>query len=126
VPGKPDEPVPVLVVDDNEVFRRALCDLVEAVEGFPLVGEAGSGQEALDSADALAPRLVLMDKRMPGMDGVETTRRLMARRPGTVVFLVSVETPDPQLMDACGAAAMVRKQELSVRRLRELWDEHGS
>ena len=113
------------MVDDQASFRRALCELVEATNGFTLVGEAASGEAALAAAAELSPRLVILDKRMPGMDGIETCRRLTTRDPSVVVVLVSVEEPDEARMRACGAAAFVRKQRLSPHRLREVWREHG-
>jgi DNA-binding NarL/FixJ family response regulator len=114
-------PVPVLVVDDQETFRSALRALVTATKGFAFVGEASSGEAALSAMDELSPRLVIMDKRMPGMGGIEATRLLTRRNPGVVVVLVSVEEPDTALMRACGAAAFVRKQELSPAVLLEVW-----
>jgi DNA-binding NarL/FixJ family response regulator len=116
----------VLVVDDQENFRDALRELVAATEGFALVGEAASGEAAVEAVTELKPRLVIMDKRMPGIGGVEATRVLTSRHPDVVVLLVSVEEPDGLLMQSCGAAAFVRKQELSPQRLRELWRDHGA
>jgi DNA-binding NarL/FixJ family response regulator len=120
-----DKQVTVLVVDDQASFRAAMRELVDATDGFTLVGEASSGQAALDAVDELAPLLVIMDKRMPGMDGVETTRLLVARHPEVVVLLISVEEPDAELMRSRGAAAFARKGDLSKRLLREVWREHG-
>jgi DNA-binding NarL/FixJ family response regulator len=129
VPG-PDldvgESVSVFIVDDQESFRAALRELVAATEGFTLVGEASSGEAALDAVPELSPRLVIMDKRMPGMDGIEATRALTARHPGIAVMLISVEDPDPALMESCGAAAFVPKRQLAPRLLREFWRTKGS
>jgi DNA-binding response OmpR family regulator len=89
---------------------------------------AAGGDEALhrvDRADAAdAPYdIVLLDWKMPGMDGIETARRLHACDPAMVVVLISLdEIPDGLSGDV---AACVRKQELSTRTLRELWDRHG-
>ena len=125
-PRRGDErPVEVLVVDDNDMFREALRDLVGAVPEFALVGEAESGEAALEAAEALSPRMLIMDKRMPGMGGVEATRVLTARHPELVVLLVSLEVPDSELMRSCGAAAFLRKQQLTPRALREVWHAHG-
>lgn len=121
-----DSPVTVLVVDDQDSFRSAMRELVDAADGFSLVGEAASGQAALDAADVLSPRMVIMDKRMPGMNGIEATRLLTARHPNIVVLLVSVEEPDPQLTGSSGAAAFVRKQDLSTRLMGEVWRKHGT
>jgi CheY-like chemotaxis protein len=117
--------VRVLVVDDQATFRAALVDLVEATDGFELVGACPSGEAALEVVEELSPHLVILDKRMPGMSGVETCRRLIACHPALVVMLVSVEEPDEALMRDCGAVAFLRKQWLSPTRLREVWAEHG-
>jgi two-component system, NarL family, invasion response regulator UvrY len=120
-----DGVVRVLLVDDQETFRTALRDVVAGVGGMVLVGEAGSGEDAVDAADRLQPELVLMDVRMPGMGGIEATRLLTARRPGTVVLLVSVDELDDGEADSCGAAAFLRKQRISPRAVREAWQAHG-
>jgi DNA-binding NarL/FixJ family response regulator len=121
----PDQtPVTVLVVDDQPAFRRALRELVAATEGFVLVGEAASGEGAIDAAGALAPRLVLMDKRMPGIGGIEATRRLTARHPDVVVVLISLEEPDPTVVRSSGAAAFLSKRDLSTRALQAVWRDH--
>ena len=121
------DPVRVLAVDDQPIFLRTLRQLVAAAPGFELAGEATSGEEALERAAELQPDLVLLDVRMPGMDGVETARRLLAgERPSTVV-LISLDPlpePDADVLGSAGAAAFVRKQELSVRRLLSVWAEH--
>jgi DNA-binding NarL/FixJ family response regulator len=118
--------VRVLVVDDQESFRDALADLVAATQGFALAGACPSGAHALEAAAELTPHLVLVDKRMPGMDGIETCRQLTARHPDSVVVLVTAEDPDERLMRDCGAVAFLRKQHLSPRRLHDLWTAHGS
>src|SRR4051794_2115637 len=86
--------VSVLVVDDQEAFRRVMVEVVGATEGFALAGEADSGEAALAAAGELSPALVLIDKRMPSMDGYEAVRRLTERQPETIVVIVSVEAPD--------------------------------
>ena len=118
--------VAVLVVDDQKVFRMVLRDLVAATPGMSLAGEAESGEAAVDAVEALSPGMVIMDKRMPGMGGVEATRAITARHPDLVVLLVSVEVPELGLMRACGAHAFLRKQQLTPRALTEVWREHGS
>jgi DNA-binding NarL/FixJ family response regulator len=119
--------VRVLAVDDQEVFLRVARSLIAATEGFEQVGEAASGAEALVLAAGLRPDLVLVDVRMPEMDGLETARRLEEVAPDAVVVLISVE-PVPELptsVRSVGAAGYVRKQELNPRKLQELWEEHG-
>jgi two-component system, NarL family, invasion response regulator UvrY len=124
VPANPpdDTPVQVLLVDDQASFRVALHDLVAATEGFAVAGEAVSGEAALAAASELSPDLVIIDKRMPGMGGIEATRLLTDRHPELVVVLISVEdAPDPTLLRSCGAAAFLRKQDLSPAALQQTW-----
>jgi DNA-binding NarL/FixJ family response regulator len=118
-------PISVLIVDDQESFRSALREVVAATEGFKLVGEATSGEQALAAADELSPQLVIMDKRMPGLGGVEATRLITSRHPNIVVLIVSVEEPHAQVLRASGAAGLIRKQDLSPRVLWDMWREHG-
>jgi two-component system invasion response regulator UvrY len=121
----PEPDVTVLVVDDQEPFRSVARDVVRATKGMTLAGEAESGERALAVLGELAPDMVIMDKRMPGMGGVEAARAMLARRPGTVVVLVSVEHPTPELLDASGAAVFLPKARLSPRMLIELWERYG-
>ena len=89
----------VMTVDDQEVFRSAARAVVDATPGFESAGEPGSGEEALGLVDEARPELVLVDVRMPGLDGVETARVLSARDPDLVVVLVSLDDPPPRPRD---------------------------
>jgi two-component system invasion response regulator UvrY len=124
---RPHAAVTVLAVDDQPIFLRAAHQLIADTPGFRQVGEATSGPEALEMAGALDPDLVLLDVRMPGMDGIETARRIVALDARAVVVLVSLEeTPElTASLAAVGAAVHVRKQDLSTRALREIWRAHG-
>jgi two-component system invasion response regulator UvrY len=124
---RPEAAVTVLAVDDQPIFLRAAQQLIADTPGFEQVGEATSGPEALDMAAALDPDLVLLDVRMPGMDGIETARRMVALDARAVVVLVSLEeTPElPASLASVGAAVHLRKQDLSTRALREIWTAHG-
>lgn len=119
--------VTVLAVDDQPVFRHTARELIAATDGFQQIAEAGSGEQALALAAELHPDLVLVDVRMPGMDGIETARRLIDQESSTVVVLVSLEAAIdlPAAVAEAGAAAHIRKQELSPRALRALWRAHG-
>lgn len=119
--------VTVLVVDDQAVFRRTARRLLAAAPGFELCGEAASGLEALRRAAELHPDLVLLDVRMPELDGIETARRLARGGDAGVIVLLSLEElPElPGPLASVGAAAHLRKQELSVATLEGTWAEHG-
>jgi DNA-binding NarL/FixJ family response regulator len=112
----------VLVVDDHPLARRAVSALVRSVVGLELVGTAGSGAEGIEQALLLRPDLVVMDVRMPGLDGIETTRRLVAVLPGVRVVLTSTERASdlPADLDGCGARAFISKQDLTADALAEL------
>jgi DNA-binding NarL/FixJ family response regulator len=119
--------VRVLTVDDQELFRRVVEEVIAATPGFEIVGEAASGEEALTAVDRLAPQLVLCDIRMPGLDGIEVARRLAVTHPETVVVLISIgERADvPDSAEHGEAVALVRKQDFGPRLLRRLWSEYG-
>jgi DNA-binding NarL/FixJ family response regulator len=120
--------VGVLIVDDQPFFRSAARDVIGALPGFHAVAEASSGREAVAAVGRLHPELVLLDVRMPGMDGIETARRITAEHPQTVVVLISIEdiAGVPSSARSCGAAALVRKQDFVPSLLRELWAVHGA
>lgn len=114
-------PVRVLAVDDSAVFTDALSEVLEACPDFELVGSARTGEAAVQVASSLAPDLVLIDVLLPGMDGVETCRRLNELHLGAHFILCSVaEDPRTPTEDCCGAA-FVSKADISVRTLRDAW-----
>jgi DNA-binding NarL/FixJ family response regulator len=115
VPAPDPDAVPVLVVDDQAPFRAAARALVPRMAGFALCGEAATGEEGVEAAATLRPGLVLMDIKLPGIDGVEATRRILATAGGTVVVLCSTYQPSdlPDGATDCGAAAYVRKEDLA-------------
>jgi DNA-binding NarL/FixJ family response regulator len=73
-PAEPAAPIRVLVVDDQELVRLGFCVILDAADGITVVGEAANGEAAVSQVAAHAPDVVLMDIRMPGMDGLEATR----------------------------------------------------
>jgi DNA-binding NarL/FixJ family response regulator len=124
--GGDEHPVSVLVVDDQGLFRDVMRDVVDATPGMKLVGDAASGEAALDAVEQLSPQMVVIDKRMPGLGGIEAARLIRARRPEIVVVLVSVETPDPDVLEESGAVAFLHKRQLSPRALADVWRTYGA
>jgi DNA-binding NarL/FixJ family response regulator len=122
----PDGEVRVLVVDDQEPFRRAMEAVVEETEGFVVVGSAATGEESLTAAAALRPQLVLMDVNLPGIDGIEASRRLTSQPDGPVVVLLSTYDADEFDVAGSGAAAYVGKAEFGPDRLTAAWVDAGS
>lgn len=116
----------VLVVDDHQPFRRAVRALLDRADGLRWVGEASTGEEAIELSRDLEPDLVLMDVNLPGVDGIVATRQLRDRAPGTVVVLCSTyaEADLPSAAGSCGAAAYLHKSELDASSLRSLWRRH--
>ncbi len=100
------EPVTVLIVDDHAVVRRGIRALLEAEDGFLVVGEASSGAQAVLLAADLAPDVVLMDLVMPEFDGVEATRLLKQRSPRSQVIVLTSYHEDEQIFPAIRAGAL--------------------
>jgi two-component system, NarL family, invasion response regulator UvrY len=123
-----DSTVGVLVVDDQLAFRQAARAVIEATPDFVLLGEATSGAHALAAVEELHPDLVLVDLRMPGMDGIETATRLHSAHPDAVVVLISIEQPPnvPTRVASCGAATLVRKQDFGPALLRRIWGAYST
>jgi two-component system invasion response regulator UvrY len=123
VPGT----VRVLIVDDQAPFRRAAQAVVAATPTFEAVAEAESGEDAVALATTLSPALVLMDINMPGMDGIEASRRITAGHPGTVVVLLSTYQADdlPEQAASCGAVGYIHKEDFGPAVLHDIWQRHG-
>jgi DNA-binding NarL/FixJ family response regulator len=130
VPAIParEQDVTILMVDDNEVFRDVLRDVIRACPGFRLVGEACSGEEATQAVARLAPQFVLMDLTMPGIGGIAAAREIVNRHPDVAIGLISVDDPslNPEVIALGNAVTCVRKQDLRPRKLRELWEAQHS
>jgi two-component system, NarL family, invasion response regulator UvrY len=109
-------PVGVLVVDDQRPFLRAMRRVLERADGFTVIGEATSGEEGVAAAAGLTPGLVVMDVMLPGINGIEATRRIVAADPNAIVVLVSTRRASelPESWSRYGAAAFVQKEEFEV------------
>jgi DNA-binding NarL/FixJ family response regulator len=94
----------VLLVDDHDLFRTGLRNLLEE-EGVIVVGEAGTGNEALRMVEELAPDVVVMDLNMPGMTGVEATRQIASVAPLARVLVLTISDQDGDVIDAILAGA---------------------
>jgi len=117
-------PVRVLIVDDQEPFRMAARMVVEATDGFEVVGEAETGEDSVVMARELAPDLVLMDVNLPGINGLEATRQILAEgKDSVVVLLLSTYEEEEYAPRAaeCGAAAYVPKAVFGPDRLEQAW-----
>jgi DNA-binding NarL/FixJ family response regulator len=113
----------VLIVDDQEPFRLAARMVVEATDGFEVVGEAETGEDSVRMAQELNPDLVLMDVNLPGINGLEATRQILGGSARVVILLLSTYEADEYAPRAaeCGAAAYIPKSEFSPDRLEEAW-----
>jgi two-component system invasion response regulator UvrY len=123
--GTPE--IGVMIVDDQATFRSTARTVVLLADGFSVVAEAERGEDAVEQAEELRPQLVLMDINLPGIDGIEATRRILATSPDVAVVLMSTYTADDLPADAgtCGAVRYVHKEDLSPDVLHEVWAERG-
>ena len=99
-------PVRVLLVDDQALFREALGTLLATHDGIDVAGEAGNGEEALRQAASVRPDVVLMDLRMPVLDGVAATRRLRLEHPSVQVIALTTFDDDEDVFAALRAGAV--------------------
>jgi DNA-binding NarL/FixJ family response regulator len=95
----------VLVADDHAVFRHGLKALLDSEPGIELVGEAASGREAVESSATLAPDVVLMDLQMPGINGIEATRRILQANPRVGIVVLTMFEDDDSVFSAMRAGA---------------------
>jgi DNA-binding NarL/FixJ family response regulator len=143
----PDEIKRLVLADDHHLLRRGFLSLLSDEPGLEVVGEASTGLEAIEICRRLAPDLVLMDIRMPAMDGITATRHIKHEQPGVSVLMVTMHENPDYLLEAldAGAAGYVLKdapaerlinavrrtldgesplnQELATRLLRQLAEE---
>ncbi|OGB94774.1 MAG: DNA-binding response regulator [candidate division NC10 bacterium RIFCSPLOWO2_02_FULL_66_22] len=99
------EPIKVLLVDDHALFRKGVASALALQRDIEVVGEASNGQEALTKARELMPDVILMDISMPGMDGLEATRRIKAEVPHVRIIILTVAEEDKSLFEAIKSGA---------------------
>jgi two-component system invasion response regulator UvrY len=112
----------VLVVDDQRRARQSMHALLATADRVAQVREAESGEEALAEIESFAPHLVLMDARMPAMDGLEATRRIMSRWPRIRVIVMSMYPEYQEEARVAGAVAFLAKDEAPGRLLEMIED----
>jgi len=114
----------VLIVDDQGPFRQAARMVVEATDGFEVVGESETGEDSIESARELHPDLVLMDVNLPGINGLDATRKILEDSANRVVVLLlstyEEEEYAPRAAE-CGAAAYIPKAVFEPDRLEAAW-----
>jgi DNA-binding NarL/FixJ family response regulator len=118
-----DDRVRVWVVDDQASFRMATAAALAAMDDFVMAGECGNGESAIELIRNGDAGIVLMDIHMPGMGGIEATRRIRATHPDLMVLLMSTYDVEglPTAAAECGAAAYLHKEKLSPDLLTRLW-----
>lgn len=117
-------PIRVLLADDHPVYRLGLRALLQSLDGFEVVGEAASGLDAVDRALELRPDVVVMDLLMPGLSGIEATRRITKQRLDTAVLVLTYSDEDQSVLDAvlAGARGYVLKEAGTDNILRAIQD----
>jgi len=103
--GEAGGPLRIVVADDQRSVREGLALMLDLLPGIAVVGVAADGAETLAAAEEHHPDVVLVDLHMPGLDGIETTRRLTAGHPGTAVVVLTTYTDDTSIMAALNAGA---------------------
>lgn len=99
------DPLDVLIADDHPLFRHGVHALLNANAGFHVVGEATTGEEAIRLAEALQPDVIVMDIHMPGVNGIEATRRIVRTSPNIRILIVTMFEDDASVFTAMRAGA---------------------
>jgi DNA-binding NarL/FixJ family response regulator len=101
----PEEKISVLLVDDHSLVRRGFRRMLEDEPDIKVVGEAADGEEAVKLARALTPRVIVMDCALPGINGLQATRKILQSAPDTLVVMLSMHTEETWVRQALDAGA---------------------
>jgi DNA-binding NarL/FixJ family response regulator len=99
------DPVRILIVDDHTLFREGVRAILKAVADIEIIGEAATGEEAIDKVSALTPDIILMDIQMPDMNGVEATHKILKNHPDMGIIILTMLEDDDSLFSALRAGA---------------------
>jgi len=101
----PEEKISVLLVDDHSLVRRGFRRMLEDEADINVVGEAADGEEAINLVRSLAPRVIVMDCALPGINGLQSTRKILQMAPDTLVLMLSMHTEETWVRQALDAGA---------------------
>jgi DNA-binding NarL/FixJ family response regulator len=101
----PEEKISVLLVDDHSLVRRGFRRMLEDEADINVVGEAADGEEAINLVRSLAPRVIVMDCALPGINGLQATRKILQLAPDTLVLMLSMHTEETWVRQALDAGA---------------------
>lgn len=124
-----DKPqIKILLVDDHQIIRSAIRDLIKEVQGMEVAGEATDGKEAINLCRSMAPDIVLMDVNMPRMNGIEATRKITSVMPDIHIIGLSMhhENKVTEKMKEAGASAYLSKTEIIESLVQTIWTEVSS
>ncbi|HEV8298946.1 MAG TPA: response regulator transcription factor, partial [Acidimicrobiales bacterium] len=112
VEPEPEETIRVIIADDHALFRRGLMMVLEEEDDIEVVAEAANGREVVELARELAPDVVVMDVRMPQVDGIAATRAILEAVPAAMVLVLTVSDDEDDLFEAmkAGAAGYLLKE----------------
>ncbi len=121
------EPIRILIADDHQPFRRGLRAMLSSEADLEVIGETGSGQETVSQAEVLQPDLILMDLNMPGVNGLEATRRILHTSPHIRVLVLTMANDDESVFAALrvGARGYLVKGALKADVLRAIHAVHN-
>lgn len=115
----------ILVVDDHSLVREGIIAMLSGVESFSIIGDAASGEESIPMVEALNPDVILMDINMPGLNGIETSKVLLAKNPALRIIILSMDVTQEYISEAikagvCGYLAKDSKKDVLIQAIRKV------